>query len=108
VCLKLSEGLAEAVMQMLRSEIQGSITASLGYMLAKPAFRKFGKRVDYSEYGGAPLLGIRGTAIICHGRSDAKAFKNAIGLAEDLSRINLDTKLSMSMEECQNSSIKQV
>ena len=108
VCLKLSEGLAEAVMQMLRSEIQGSLTASLGYMLAKPAFRKFGKRVDYSEYGGAPLLGIRGTAIICHGRSDAKAFKNAIGLAEDLSRINLDTKLSISMEEYQNNLNRQV
>jgi glycerol-3-phosphate acyltransferase PlsX len=97
VCLKLSEGLAESVIQMLKNEIEGNFLAGLGYALAKPAFRNFRKRVDYSEYGGAPLLGIKGTAIICHGRSGAKAFKNAIELANSLAAIRLDAKLAESI-----------
>ena len=101
VCLKLSEGLAESVMQMLRNEIEGNLMASLGYMLAKPAFKSFKKKVDYSEYGGAPLLGIKGTAIICHGRSEARAFKNAIGLASSLADINLHAKLAKSIFQWQ-------
>ena len=101
VCLKLSEGLAESVMQMLRNEIEGNLMAGFGYMLAKPAFRSFKKKVDYSEYGGAPLLGIKGTAIICHGRSGARAFKNAIGLAGSLVSINLHAKLAKSIFEWQ-------
>lgn len=107
VCLKLSEGLAESVIQMLKREIEGNFMASLGYILAKPAFKKFKKSVDYSEYGGAPLLGIKGTAIICHGRSDARAFKNAIQLADNLARINLEDKLAASIIESEDI-IKQV
>ena len=78
ICLKVSEGLAEAAMQMLRNEIIKSPMAKLGYLLARPAFRAFKKRVDYAEYGGAPLLGINGTGIVCHGKSSAQAIKNAI------------------------------
>jgi glycerol-3-phosphate acyltransferase PlsX len=76
--LKVSEGLAEAAMQMLRDEITKSIFAKIGYLLARPAFQRFKKRVDYAEYGGAPLLGINGVGIVCHGKSTAQAIKNAI------------------------------
>lgn len=76
--LKVSEGLADAVMQMLREEIMKSTLAKIGYLLARPAFKRFKKRVDYSEYGGAPILGIDGVGIVCHGKSNANAIKNAI------------------------------
>ncbi len=86
VCLKVSEGLAEAIISMLRTEMSKSFMAKMGFVLAKKAFRNFGKRVDYAEYGGAPLLGINGTGIVCHGRSNAKAIKNAIKVAAEMIR----------------------
>jgi glycerol-3-phosphate acyltransferase PlsX len=86
VCLKVSEGLAEAIISMLRTEMSKSFMAKMGYLLAKKAFNNFGKRVDYAEYGGAPLLGVNGTGIVCHGRSNAKAIKNAIKVAAEMIR----------------------
>lgn len=86
VCLKVSEGLAEAIISMLRTEMSKSLMAKMGFVLAKKAFTNFGKRVDYAEYGGAPLLGINGTGIVCHGRSNAKAIKNAIRVAAEMIR----------------------
>jgi glycerol-3-phosphate acyltransferase PlsX len=86
VCLKVSEGLAEAIIAMLRTEMSKSFMAKIGYFLAKQAFGNFGKRVDYAEYGGAPLLGMNGTGIVCHGRSNAKAIKNAIRVAAEMIR----------------------
>jgi len=83
VVLKVSEGLAEAIGVMLRREISRRFLAKIGYILARPAFRAFKKRVDYAEYGGAPLLGIQGTGMICHGGSNAKAIMNAIGMARE-------------------------
>jgi glycerol-3-phosphate acyltransferase PlsX len=85
VCLKLSEGLAESVLTMLREEISKTFKAKIGYLLARHAFLKFKKRVDYAETGGAPLLGLNATAIICHGRSNSTAIKNAIFVADELS-----------------------
>ena len=93
VCLKLSEGLAEAVMGMLGEEIAKSFKAKLGYLLARDAFVSFKKRVDYAEYGGAPLLGIRGNAIICHGRSNAVAIKNAIRVASEMARDKVNDRI---------------
>jgi glycerol-3-phosphate acyltransferase PlsX len=78
VVLKLSEGLVESVTEMLKKEIMSSISSKIGYFLAKDAFGKLKKRIDYAEYGGAPLLGINGICIISHGRSNAKAIKNAV------------------------------
>ncbi len=86
VCLKVSEGLAEAIISMLRTEMSKSFMAKMGYLLARKAFGNFAKRVDYAEYGGAPLLGINGTGIVCHGRSNAKAIKNAIKVAAEMIR----------------------
>jgi glycerol-3-phosphate acyltransferase PlsX len=93
VCLKLSEGLAEAVMGMLGEEISKSFKAKLGYLLARDAFVSLKKRVDYAEYGGAPLLGIQGNAIICHGRSSAVAIKNAIRVASEMARNKVNDRI---------------
>jgi phosphate acyltransferase len=90
ICLKVSEGLAEAAMQMLRNEIIKSPMAKIGYFLARPAFKAFKKRVDYAEYGGAPLLGINGTGIVCHGKSNALAIKNAILAAVHMVQNNIN------------------
>ena len=99
VCLKVSEGLAEAIISMLRSEMSKSIMAKIGYMLARQAFRNFGKRVDYAEYGGAPLLGVNGTGIVCHGRSNAKAIKNAIKVAAEMIRSQVNGHIMQLLAE---------
>jgi glycerol-3-phosphate acyltransferase PlsX len=83
VALKISEGLAEAMNSLLKKEIEDAIGGRLGYLLLRPAFRKFKKRIDYSEYGGAPFLGINGISIVSHGHSSPKAIKNAIRVARD-------------------------
>jgi len=82
VALKTSEGLAEALMLMLKREIERARFGKLGYLLLKPAFDRFKKKVSYAEYGGAPLLGLNGISIICHGRSDPWAIRNALGVAK--------------------------
>ncbi len=84
VALKVSEGLVDMFRKMLQESLQATITRKIGYVLAREAFNDFKKRVDYSEYGGAPLLGIRGVCIISHGRSNANAIKNAIRVAAEL------------------------
>ena len=99
VCLKVSEGLAEAIISMLRTEMSKSFMAKMGYLLAKKAFRNFGKRVDYAEYGGAPLLGINGTGIVCHGRSNAKAIKNALKVAAEMIRSKVNDQIIQLLSE---------
>ncbi|MEA3464626.1 MAG: phosphate acyltransferase PlsX [Thermodesulfobacteriota bacterium] len=81
VVLKVSEGLADSIGQMLQKEMKSRMLAKLGYLLARPAFRAFKKKIDYAEYGGAPLLGIKETGLICHGGSSVKAVTSAIGQA---------------------------
>jgi glycerol-3-phosphate acyltransferase PlsX len=86
IVLKVSEGLAETIMKMLKREIADVTTGKLGYLMIKPAIKNFKKRTEYSEYGGAPLLGINGISIISHGRSSARAVKNALRVAAEMSR----------------------
>lgn len=93
VVLKVSEGLAESIGQMLQEELKSRLFAKLGYILARPAFRAFKKKVDYAEYGGAPLLGIKGTSIICHGGSSVKAVTNAIAQAANSVEKNMIAEL---------------
>ena len=81
VALKLSEGLVEMVEDLLGEELQSTFSAQVGYLLSRRAFRRFRKRVDYSEYGGAPLMGVAGLCIVGHGRSSAKAVRNAVAMA---------------------------
>ncbi|SDO81457.1 phosphate acyltransferase PlsX [Desulforhopalus singaporensis] len=97
ICLKVSEGLADAAMQMLRDEIIKSWIAKIGYLLTRKAFRSFKKRVDYAEYGGAPLLGIDGVGFICHGKSTSHAIKNAIIKAAQMAKGNINRDILASL-----------
>ena len=94
VVLKVAEGMAEAISQMLKNEIEKSFLAKIGYLLSRPAFKAFKKRIDYAEYGGAPLLGIQGVGMICHGGSNAKAIMNAIKMASQAVQHEVHQKLA--------------
>jgi glycerol-3-phosphate acyltransferase PlsX len=89
VALKLSEGLVEMVEKLLGEELQSTFSSQVGYLLSRRAFRRFRKRVDYSEYGGAPLMGVAGLCIVGHGRSSVKAVRNAIAMASRFSATNV-------------------
>ena len=99
VVLKTSEGLAETIGKMLKEEMAGSFSAKIGYLLAKKSFKNLKKRIDYSEYGGAPLLGINGVGFICHGGSNAKAIKNAIRYAGEYVKNNINKHLLEEFEK---------
>ncbi len=81
IALKISEGLVETMEALLGEELSSTVTLRVGSLLTRRALRRFKRRVDYSEYGGAPLLGIAGIAIVGHGRSSARAVRNAIAMA---------------------------
>jgi len=81
VVLKVSEGLGEMVFKLLKREAKRSALSAAGFLLAKGAFAGFRRQVDYAEYGGAPLLGVRGACLVGHGRSNAKAIRNALRFA---------------------------
>jgi glycerol-3-phosphate acyltransferase PlsX len=93
VALKVSEGLVDLMKHLLRESLEATITGRIGALLAKEAFTNFKKRVDYSEYGGAPLLGVRGVCIIGHGSSSAKAIKNAIRMAKEFSEGQVNQRI---------------
>ncbi len=99
VVLKLSEGLCEVVGKMLKEEISRSFITKLGYLFARPAFENFKKKVDYTEYGGAPLLGIDGVGMICHGGSNAKAIKNAIRFAHEYAKQGVNKRVADKLQE---------
>ena len=86
VALKVSEGLVEVVEELLREELGRTFTTQLGFLLSQRAFRRFRRRVDYSEYGGAPLLGVAGLTMVGHGRSSVKAVRNALALTYRFAR----------------------
>jgi len=90
VALKISEGVANLVRTVLKESLKATITRQVGYMLSRSAFSDFKKRIDHTEYGGAPLLGLKGVCIITHGSSNANAIKNAVRVAAEFSerRIN--------------------
>ncbi|MGA7826901.1 MAG: phosphate acyltransferase PlsX [Geobacteraceae bacterium] len=99
VVLKVSEGLVETVGKMLKAEIKQSFLSKLGYLFVRGAFKNFRKKVDYSEYGGAPLLGINGVGMICHGGSSAKAIKNAIRFAHEYARKGVNMKMAEKLKQ---------
>ena len=97
VTLKLSEGLVETVEALLHDELAATFGGRVGYVLSRQAFRRFRRRVDYSEYGGAPLLGLNGLCIVGHGRSSAKAVANAVTMAVRAVNEGLIDKLSRNL-----------
>jgi glycerol-3-phosphate acyltransferase PlsX len=99
VMLKLSEGLTEAVLAMLKRELTATAATKAGAVLAKPAFRNIKKRLDYSEYGGAPLLGVRHIVVIGHGRSNARAIRNAIRSVKEFSENRAGERIEKGIAE---------
>jgi glycerol-3-phosphate acyltransferase PlsX len=99
VALKISEGMAETVRFLLRQSLQATITRQVGFMLSRQAFVDFKKRLDYSEYGGAPLLGIKGVCIISHGSSNGNAIKNAIRVGAEFANSKLNHVIEQQIAE---------
>jgi phosphate acyltransferase len=93
VALKISESLADMIVHLIREELTRGSMAKLGALLVRPAFRRFWKRVDYNELGGAPLLGINGACIISHGASPPRAVKNAIRVAAEWVRTDVNAHI---------------
>ncbi|MGH2327118.1 phosphate acyltransferase PlsX [Campylobacter taeniopygiae] len=99
VILKACEGVATAIFQILKREVRQSIFAKIGALMMKPCFKKLKKHIDWQEYGGAPLLGINGCVIISHGKSDARAIKNAIFQAINFEKSNINTLIENELKK---------
>jgi glycerol-3-phosphate acyltransferase PlsX len=95
IALKISEGVAQHIAGMLKKALKSTLASQFGALLSRGAFQQFKRQIDYSEYGGAPLLGVRGVTIIGHGRSNANAVKNAIRVATEMVR----SKVTEEIEE---------
>jgi glycerol-3-phosphate acyltransferase PlsX len=98
VSLKISESLAEMLGSMIKEELTRDIRSRMGAALALPAFQRFRRRVDYTEMGGAPLLGIDGAAVICHGSSPSKAIKNAVRVATEWAKAGLNQHIKAALD----------
>ena len=97
IALKICEGLAFQIFGLLRKSMNSSLVSQVGGMLSKGAFKALRKTIDYTEYGGAPLLGVRGVCVIGHGRSNANAVKNAIRVAAGLARARMNQKIEQEL-----------
>jgi phosphate acyltransferase len=98
VCLKVSESLAEMLTAMIREELGRDVLSMAGAALSKRAFARMKRRVDYTEMGGAPLLGINGASIICHGASPVKAIKNGVRVAAEWVRNDVNEHIKTALE----------
>ena len=99
VVLKLSEAVGEAIGIIIKDNIGENLIRKLGYFMMRPAFRALKRKVDYAEYGGAPLLGVEGISIIGHGRSSARAIKNAIRVAADFAKSEVNKHIHEDIEK---------
>jgi len=97
VALKISEGVANLVRTVLKESLKSTITRQVGYMLSRSAFSDFKKRIDHTEYGGAPLLGVKGVCIITHGSSNANAIKNAVRVAAEFSQRHINESIEQGL-----------
>ena len=98
VCLKVSESLAEMLTAMMREELGRDVISMAGAALSRRAFERMKKRVDYTEMGGAPLLGINGASIICHGASPVKAIKNGVRVAAEWVKNDVNHHIKTALE----------
>jgi phosphate acyltransferase len=97
VALKISEGVAQHIVTLLKDALQSTLSSQVGYVLSRKAYKNFRKKIDYSEYGGAPLLGVRGVTVIGHGSSNAHAIKNAIRVASELVRGGVNERIEQEL-----------
>jgi phosphate acyltransferase len=93
VALKISEGVAHLVRNTLKETLRATITRQVGYLLSRSAFSDFKKRLDHTEYGGAPLLGIKGVCFITHGSSNANAIKNALRVSAEFAERSINSEI---------------
>lgn len=98
VALKVSEGLVEVIRQTLRQSLKATLTRKVGAYLAQGALTELKRRIDYSEYGGAPLLGLNGICVICHGRSNSKAIRNAIRIAKEFAEGKINERIATELD----------
>ena len=99
IALKVAEGTFDFVRSILREEVQSSWISKLGYLAMKAPFRALRRRADYSEVGGAPLLGVNGIVIICHGNSKVHTYRNAIKHAQECAEQKLNSKIATEVSE---------
>ena len=97
IALKISEGVAQHIVTLLKDALQSTLSSQVGYVLSRKAYESFRKKIDYSEYGGAPLLGVRGVTVIGHGSSNAHAIKNAVRVATELVRGGVNEKIEQEL-----------
>ncbi len=97
IALKISEGVAQHIIALLKNALQSSLSSQVGSLLSRRAYQEFKKKIDYSEYGGAPLLGVRGITVIGHGGSNSNAIKNAIRVAAELARSKVNEKIEQEL-----------
>ena len=97
VALKISEGVAQHIVGLLKDALQSTLSSQVGYVLSRKAYKTFRKKIDYSEYGGAPLLGVKGVTVIGHGSSNAHAIKNAIRVATELVRGGVNERIEQEL-----------
>jgi glycerol-3-phosphate acyltransferase PlsX len=102
VALKTSEGVATLVRYVLKESLRATITRQVGYLLSRSAFSEFKRRLDYSEYGGAPLLGLKGICIIGHGSSNSNAVKNALRVAAEFAERGINSKIEKELAAVQS------
>ncbi|HEY4034242.1 MAG TPA: phosphate acyltransferase PlsX [Ktedonobacteraceae bacterium] len=102
VALKVSEGLAESMIKLLRTQMTSTLPNKLAAAVLKPSLSKAFKRLDYAEYGGIPLLGVNGSAIVSHGRSNAKAIKNALRVARQTAETNVASAIADGLSKLQS------
>jgi glycerol-3-phosphate acyltransferase PlsX len=97
IALKICEGLAVSIFDSLKKSMNSSLLSQVGAKLSQGAFKGLKKKIDYTEYGGAPLLGVRGVCVIGHGRSNANAVKNAIRVAAGLARGRINERIEQEL-----------
>ena len=98
VALKVSEGLVDMFRALLRESLEATVTRKIGYALSRSAYKDFRKKIDYTEVGGAPLLGVKGVCIICHGRSDANSIRNAIRMAAEYATSGINRRIEEGLQ----------
>jgi glycerol-3-phosphate acyltransferase PlsX len=98
VALKVSESLVEAIDGLLQDEMSRTLATRAGFLLSRRAFSRFRRRLDYAEYGGAPLLGVAGLCVVGHGRSDARAIRSGIALAHKFASVGFVDRIAKEIQ----------
>jgi glycerol-3-phosphate acyltransferase PlsX len=97
VALKITEGVAQHIALLLKKALKSTVAAQVGYVLSRNAYKEFRKSIDYTEYGGAPLLGVRGITVIGHGSANANAIKNGVRVAAELAKARVNEKIAQEL-----------